>query len=300
MVLVLGESLFDVFPASKRFGGAPFNFACHLQRFGYPVTLVSRVGADSDGQEILDILGRYHFDLSHIQVDPLHATGKAIVSLDEQGVASYSFPQNSAYDHLHLDDLHVSEDQAPRLVYLGSLLQRSDRARAQVQGFLARLPKESQVFYDVNLRAGCYRREIIEETLRYAHVLKVNEEEFNWIGSLFYPDVEEQARSSRLFADFPGLRLIMITRGERGSHIFTHRGEEARSLGHKTTLVDTVGAGDAFSAAAVIGLLNGWDIAAINAHAAAFSAAICGIQGAIPTGASFYGAPAFAHLHHLC
>ena len=132
MVLVLGESLFDVFPASnsRRFGGAPFNFACHLQRFGYPVTLVSRVGADSDGQEILDILGRYNFDLSFIQVDPLHATGQAIVSLDSQGVASYNFPENSAYDHLHLDDMPFPDAQPPELVYLGSLLQRSDAARA--------------------------------------------------------------------------------------------------------------------------------------------------------------------------
>ncbi len=299
MVLVLGESLFDVFPASKRFGGAPFNFACHLQRFGYPVTLVSRVGADSDGEEILDILGRYDFDLSFIQVDPRHATGQAIVSLDRQGIATYTFPDNSAYDHLHLDDLRFPAEQPPQLVYLGSLLQRSDGARAQVQRLLARLPRETRVFYDVNLRASCDRREIVEGTLRYAQVLKINDEEFGWIGARFCPGASEETCIARLFARFPAMRLIMVTRGEHGSHIFTHQGEAVHSIAHSTTLADTVGAGDAFSAAAVIGLLNGWDIATINARAAAFAAAICGIQGAIPADASFYRQQAFAHFHRL-
>ncbi len=299
MVLVLGESLFDVFPASRRFGGAPFNFACHLQHFGYPVALVSRVGADRDGEEILDILGRYNFDLSFIQIDPLHATGQAIVSLDSQGIASYTFPENSAYDHLHLDDMRFPDAQPPEFVYLGSLLQRSDGARAQVQRLLARLPLKTRVFYDVNLRAGCDRREIVEDTLRYAQVLKINDEEFDWIGARFCPGASEETRIARLFAHFPAIRLIMVTRGEHGSHIFTHRGEEARSTAHSPTLADTVGAGDAFSAAAVIGLLNGWDIAIINARAAAFSAAICGIAGAIPADASFYRQQAFAHFHRL-
>lgn len=301
MVLVLGESLFDVFPASnsRRFGGAPFNFACHLQRFGYPVTLVSRVGADSDGQEILDILGRYNFDLSFIQVDPLHATGQAIVSLDSQGVASYNFPENSAYDHLHLDDMPFPDAQPLELVYLGSLLQRSDAARAQVQRLLARLPRKTRIFYDVNLRAGCDRREIVEGTLRYAQVLKINDAELGWIGARFYPEASEQNCIAGLFDNFPAMRLIMVTRGEHGSHLFTRQGEEAHAPAHSITLADTVGAGDAFSAAAVIGLLKGWDIATINTRAAAFSAAICGIAGAIPADASFYWQQAFAHFRRL-
>ena len=134
------------------------------------MTLVSRVGADSDGQEILDILGRYNFDLSFIQVDPLHATGQAIVSLDSQGVASYNFPENSAYDHLYLDNMPFPDAQPFELVYLGSLLQCSDAARAQVQRLLARLPRKIRIFYDVNLRAGCDRREIVEDKIGRAHV----------------------------------------------------------------------------------------------------------------------------------
>ena len=296
MILVLGESLFDVFPHYKRFGGAPFNFAYHLRQFGYPVNFITRVGSDTVGKEILQILSQHGFDVSSVQIDPEHATGKAIVTLDGQGVASYVFPEDAAYDHLVLDPNCLKKEQPPELVYFGSLLQRSAFSRNQVQKFLAELPAKTCTFYDINLRKGCDQEIIVHNSIRHAQVLKVNSDELDWLSQGISPHENEQVRIEKLFQDFP-MGLVVLTKGEQGSAIFTRQGEKTASCVHQVDVVDTVGAGDAFSAATAIGLLQNWDIATINTRAAAFSAAVCGLKGAIPTDPLFYSQRSFQHFH---
>lgn len=287
MILVIGEILFDIFPDEKRFGGAPFNFAFHLERFGIPVRFISRVGKDADGDEILSSLEAKGFDTSHIQVDALHPTGRVMVNLDEKGVAAFDFPEEMAYDHICLDPDGVPPGEEVDLVYFGTLIQRTRRGMREVQEFLSRKAPTTHCFYDINLRPSCNRVEAVEKSLMHATVLKLNEDELTALMGLFRFKANPEAFAGFLMKEFD-LRLLAVTRGEKGSLVQTPEQRSEISPRKHIAIADTVGAGDAFAAVTAIGFLQGWSADRINRAASEFASMICGIQGAIPQDESLY------------
>ena len=136
MVIVLGEILIDVFPDDRRIGGAPFNFAFHLKQMGVPVRFITRVGDDADGRQILARLRSAGFETADVQIDPHHPSGTVRVALDDDGVPRFTICEDVAYDHLDLTAAPTADRHAPRMIYFGSLVQRTDGGHRQVRGFL--------------------------------------------------------------------------------------------------------------------------------------------------------------------
>ena len=174
MVIVVGEILFDQFPTYRRLGGAPFNFAYHLKRFGMPVRFITRVGKDTEGDEILEMLGKYRFHTDDIQIDASHATGRVTIELDAKGVPVFDIQSDVAYDYVVLPKTLATPGNSGQrnLIYFGSLIQRSPHGFKTVQEFLSTKPPEDKCLYDMNLRPDGYSDTIIFESLKQADILK--------------------------------------------------------------------------------------------------------------------------------
>lgn len=288
MILVLGEILFDVFPRQKRLGGAPFNCAYHLYRLGLPLRFASRVGSDPEGRTILALLQKYGFPCEDIQRDPEAPTGKVMVAVDPQGLPSYTILPAVAYDYWEttpaIEDFLQREC---RLVYFGSLIQRSAKGCATVQRLLQARPPEVKTLYDVNLRPDGFSRTILEQSLRQTDILKLNAEELDILAGLFVPNLAPTERLSGLATLF-NLEMVALTRGAEGSTLFT-----ADALYHArpqrgVKIRDTVGAGDAYAAMLAAGVVLRWPAQTILRLADRLAAKICGIEGAIPEDPAFY------------
>jgi len=288
MILSIGEILFDVFPQYRRVGGAPFNFAYHAQGLGLPVRFVSRVGKDEPGWEIMSLLAKAGFRSRDIQIDPDHPTGAVNVELDDQGVPTFSILENRAYDQLAFNErIEAILEEGPRLIYFGSLIQRTENGFSTLHGILAERPPGSQCLYDMNLRPGCVHRRIVEESLQAADILKINEEELETSAALLNiastgPDAVEA-----LIHRF-GLDMVALTRGADGSELYVGRDRFGTAAPKPAEVADTVGAGDAYTAMLAAGVLNGWPPEQILSAAARFSSRVCTIEGAIPEDFTFY------------
>ncbi|MBN2040641.1 MAG: carbohydrate kinase [Spirochaetes bacterium] len=280
MIIAVGEILFDIFPGYKRLGGAPFNFAVHLKKFGYSVQFISCVGADEDGNEIVEYLKKTGFNTDYIQINQ-HKTGRVIVTLDNSGVPEYDIIKNAAYDFISYDKAikHI-EQSFPEMIYVGSLIQRTENGYKTIQKILEN-KKNAVCFYDVNLRPYCYNSEIIESTLKYTDILKVNHEESVEIKKVLNIQGDEVNFVYYIFQKYP-VKLIIITRGENGSTVYNRSKSHSISGSNISNLIDTVGAGDAFSSIVAVGYLHSWEIDKINHTASEFASLICGIKGAIP------------------
>jgi fructokinase len=288
MNLVIGEILFDIFPDYRRLGGAPFNVAFHLKHFGLPVRFISRVGADAEGAEIRKFLAGNDFHLDDMQVDSQHPTGKVQVLLDEKGVPQFDIVADVAYDYLEADSnvLGALGDRVG-LIYFGTLIQRTDSGCRTLQLLLNRKDTRTQCFYDVNLRPKCYSRPVVQESLRQADHVKLNEQElavlqemFGWKGT--------PAEGVHRLMEANGLKTLSLTRGDAGSELFTTAGHFTAPPAAPINVVDTVGAGDGYAAVLIAGLLQGWRPERTLQRATEFATRICEIEGAIPTDASFY------------
>ncbi len=280
LVAGIGELLWDILPGGKELGGAPANFAWHVHALGMTGLVVSCVGDDDEGREIvarLDALGCRH-DL--VSVDPLHPTGRSTVSLDDSGVPSFRVHENVAWDFIPFTPLLSRIAEKVDAVNFGTLGQRCPVSRETTRSFLARTRPDAIRLFDLNLRPPHYTREVIEASLALATVLKLNTGELSVLSRMFgWPD-DEFERLRRL-ADTFGLGLIALTRGERGSVLYAS-GRVSVHEGFRTRVVDTVGAGDAFAAALVVGMLRGSDIDVINDHANRVASYVCSKRGATP------------------
>lgn len=290
MILAIGEILYDVFPETKRLGGAPFNFAAHLQAAGFPVVFVSRVGDDPDGQSIRKVVKRRGFDPGFLQTDPGHPTGHVNVSLDGQGVPTFHIVRDVAYDHLEFTDrLAKAVKSGPRLIYYGTLIQRTQPGFHALRQLLDARPAGARCFYDINLRPNCYSAEVIAESLRHCDVLKISDEELDEILPLFGLETAEDADAAvGALRDRFGIPWVCRTQGAAGSVLYTPEGRFAESARESVEVVDTVGAGDAYAAVLAAGFLQGWAPKQIIRRATRFAARLCGISGAIPEDDSVY------------
>lgn len=286
-VLVFGEVLFDQFPDRAVLGGAPFNVARHLAGFGWPPLLISRIGRDDAQVEVLHAMARYGLDASCIQIDPLHPTGTVKVELGDTG-HRFEILDNQAYDYIHQGMARLGALAArPQLVYYGTLAARHTDSWRALLGVLRLSP--GLKFLDLNLREPWFERGKTETLMRHAHVLKLNNEEFEVLGR--WLNLKGSLESMCLQAlNRYDLRLLLLTRGERGAYAAVPDGRSFDFPGQSmdVPIVDSVGAGDAFSAVAIAGLLSDWPMDTLLERADAFARGILGIRGAVPDDNHFY------------
>ena len=287
MIVVIGEILIDIFPAYARIGGAPFNFACHLKQLGFPVRFFTRVGEDAHGERIREQLEASGFALGDVQIDPAYPTGTVQVELDASGVPSFHICENVAYDYLDLGDVATHLDGDADLVYFGSLLQRTAAGRRQVQALLSARATQTLAFCDINMRPPHVDDRAVNDSLRQADLLKLNEGELAAIRKICAAPPSEDDGLSWLMDSF-GIRTVALTRGSRGSRL--QQGETRIDLpaDEPPRIVDTVGAGDGFAAVLAAGLLCRCPLPETMRLASRFAARICGIPGAVPDDPGVY------------
>jgi fructokinase len=281
-VVGIGELLWDIYPGGRRLGGAPANFAYHASRLGCAGTVVSRVGDDALGREALERLDAQGVDRSPVQVDPALPTGTVTVALDTQGHPAYAIHPDVAWDALAwTPDLEVVAAGAAAICF-GTLASRGPRTLATVRRFLACAPAGCLRIFDVNLRQDFHSPGLVAAFLGLCDVLKLNEDELPVVAAMCgLPGASAEDLRGRF-----GLRLVALTLGSQGSILCTASGR-LEEPGVKVEVVDTVGAGDAFTAALAAGLVQGLDLPAVHRRAARLSAYVCTQAGAMPDTRAF-------------
>ena len=281
-VIVIGEILFDHFPTYRMLGGAPFNFSYHLKCLGIPVRFISRVGDDSDGQEIIERLEQFGFNTNDIQIDDSHPTGRVTVRTDTKGVPVFHIHPNVAYDYLELKSVGFSNfAERVKLVYYGSLIQRTKHGRNVVKGFLSATSDGIKRLCDINLRPDCYNKQTVLESLSHADILKLSEEELNIIGQITGKRWNRSALIDYLMHKYD-LEMISLTKGSNGSELFINGSCFTVKTEKIGKIADTVGAGDAYAAILAIGYIKQWHPDRILSAANRFSGRLCSVRGAIP------------------
>jgi len=279
-VLAVGEVLWDLLPSGRQLGGAPANFAYHAHALGAEAHLVSRVGDDPLGREILERLRALGLSNDLVAVDPEAPTGTVSVELREGGQPRFTLHEGVAWDRLSITAAALAAAARAEAVCFGTLAQRSPASRESVRALVAATPPAALRILDVNLRQAFYSAEVIEASLALASVLKVNDEELPVLAALLrLPAGTDEAivEAARRY----GLRLVALTRGSRGSRLYAE-GRYSDHAGLPATVADTVGAGDAFTAALALGTLAGWDLDAVNEAANEVAAFVCSQKGATP------------------
>jgi len=280
-IVGIGEILWDLLPAGKRPGGAPANFAFITSQLGDCGTVVSRVGEDENGAEIFDKLKSYGLEINEIQIDRENPTGTVAVSL-KNGQPEYEITESVAWDFLAMNDRLRDLAKKCDAVCFGSLAQRNAVARGTIREFLRLTRSAALRIFDVNLRQNYYSPEILRESLVLANVVKLNDAELPKICEMFAVEgANETERMKNLRGKFR-LRLVCLTRGANGSLLVTEN-EISENGGVKTEIADTIGAGDAFTAALTHGLLRGWILDEINEKANRVGAFVASQTGAMPS-----------------
>lgn len=243
--------------------------------------VVSGVGDDPRGHEIIRRLDCLGVDTRGITIDPAHSTGQVDVELGADGQPSYTIHADAAWDHAEASpELHKIMETADAICF-GTLGQRGPVSRAAIRSLVARAGADCLRVLDVNLRQNFFSRELIHESLLMANVVKLNEEELRMVSPMLgIPGTTLEVQLAGLVERY-GLRLAACTRGGDGSLL--HDGRTcATHPGRETRIADTIGAGDSFTSALTLGLLKGWPLVQIAATANAVAAHVCSCTGAIP------------------
>ena len=287
LILGVGELLWDLLPEGPQLGGAPANFAVMAGRLGNHAAILSRIGRDDLGRKAVDILDPLPADTAYLEVDPAHETGKVTVVL-ENGQPHFTIHQPSAWDFLELSDQWVSLAERADAICFGSLAQRAHESRQTIQTLAAQTSANCIRVFDVNLRAPFFSGEVIQESLELATVMKMNDAEVPQVlGLLGLPEFEaneqDQLRlgAERLLEEFPTLQLVAITRGGNGS-LLVARDEWNEHPGYPVQVADTIGSGDAFTAAMTHYLLRGASLATLNEAGNRWGSWIASQSGGMP------------------
>ena len=287
LVLGLGELLWDVLPEGPRLGGAPANFAVMAGRLGNHAALLSRIGRDDPGRTAVDRLDPLPVDASLLQVDPVHETGRVTVYF-EDGQPRFTIHQPAAWDFLELTDEWVQLAEQADALCFGSLAQRCRESRQTIQTLVAQSSSACIRVFDVNLRPPFYSSEVIQESLELATVVKMNDSEAPLVLGLLGLAAEEgtaedelRLGAERLLGEFPSLGMVAVTRGVNGSMLVT-RDEWHAHPGIRVKVADTIGSGDAFTAALTHYMLRGADLATLNDAGNRWGAWVASQVGAMP------------------
>ncbi len=281
IIVGMGEALWDVLPEGKKIGGAPANFAYHVSQFGLPSCVVSAIGDDKLGAEIIE-----NFNAKGLQqlIETVpYPTGTVQVEIDQAGIPQYEIKENVAWDNIPYTARLENLAQRTRAVCFGSLAQRSVVSRATINRFLDAMPHDNDplVVFDVNLRQGFYNKDILCNSMKRCNILKINDEELVTVSRMFgYPGIDLQDKCWILLGKY-NLKMLILTCGINGSYVFT----PGNVSFHPTPLVevaDTVGAGDSFTAAFISSILKGKTVPEAHKRAVETSAFVCTQQGAMP------------------
>ena len=283
-ILAVGEVLWDVFPDGPRFGGAPANFACSASELAGTlahVAIVSAVGQDDLGELACETLAKHGVD--HALVASTAApTGQVNVTLDANGKPTYQFIEHPAWDQIPDREQLVDQAGQANLVCFGTLAQRSEISRTTLRRVIQATPATCLRILDINLRSPFWHDELILESLALARVLKLNDEELPILARLLGLSGTEEEIARSILRRY-SLQLVALTRGAHGSLLISDTGELSKASGLKVNVVDTVGAGDAFTAALGLGLLFNLPLNTINDWANQVAAYVCTQAGGTPT-----------------
>ena len=281
VIVGMGEALWDVLPEGKKIGGAPANFAYHVSQFGFPSCVVSAIGDDALGKEIIENFTSKGLDQLIAEVP--YPTGTVQVEIDQTGIPLYDIKENVAWDNIpyteHLDALA----KRTKAVCFGSLAQRNVVSRETINHFLDTMPKDddSLIVFDVNLRQGFYNKEILCKSMQNCNILKINDEELITVSRMFgYPGIDLQDKCWILLGKY-NLKMLILTCGINGSYVFTP-GNVSFQPTPKVEVADTVGAGDSFTAAFIASILKGKSVTEAHTIAVKTSAFVCTQKGAMP------------------
>ena len=281
-VISIGEVLWDIVGQEEHLGGATFNFSAHLSRLGHAVSFISAVGADELGQKVIDNMSRLGLTTDYLGIDKDHPTGTASVALASDGQPKFVLQRPAAYDFPQL-----TTSQYERLfsrpvdwIYFGTLHQIYPQTRQLTKDLLER-GSGTRRFYDVNLRSDGYTPALIQQLMSQATIVKLNHEEVEAIAVMLgsrHGSIEEFCRNYANLYKWAG---VCVTRGSLGCTVLMD-GQYIEAPGYPVQVVDTVGAGDAFAAAFLHGLGNGWPTPKIADFANRVGALVASRPGAIP------------------
>lgn len=280
-VVGMGEALWDVLPDGKKIGGAPANFAYHVSQFGMPSCVVSAVGHDLLGKEIVENFTSKGLNQLIETVD--YPTGTVQVELDATGVPMYEIKENVAWDNIPYTSALQNLARNTKAVCFGSLAQRNVVSRETIARFLDAMPKDDErlIVFDVNLRQGFYTKDILCNSMKRCNILKINDEELVTVSRMFgYPGIDLQDKCWILLGKY-NLKMLILTCGINGSYVFTP-GNVSFQPTPKVEVADTVGAGDSFTAAFISNILKGKSVAEAHNLAVLTSAFVCTRNGAMP------------------
>jgi fructokinase len=276
----IGELLWDLLPGGKQLGGAPCNFGYHASRADCQPFVISALGTDASGDEILARFEKLGLDKTFVQQTSGFPTGTVTVSLDANGIPSYIIHENVAWDSIvwnsQLETLAKSVDA----VCFGSLAQRNTVSRQTILSFLNVTRTDCLRVFDINLRQSFYSEKIIIGSLELANILKLNDDELPVVAELLGLHGNDEELLLQLMNRY-SLKLIALTKGAKGSLLFTEN-EQSYLEVPKVRIADTVGAGDSFTAVLVAGLLQNHDLKRIHKTATKVAAFVCTQNGAMP------------------
>ena len=281
MIVGMGEALWDVLPEGKKIGGAPANFAYHVSQFGFNSRVVSAVGDDKLGNEILENFSEKNLNFLIEKVP--YPTGTVQVELDDEGIPCYDIKEGVAWDNIPFTPALEELAKQTRAVCFGSLAQRSVVSRETINKFLDAMPDDNGQLriFDINLRQNFYTKEILCNSMERCNILKINDEELVTVSRMFgYPGIDLQNKCWILLAKY-NLKMLILTCGVNGSYVFTP-GEISFVETPKVEVADTVGAGDSFTATFVAAILKGKKVSDAHKLAVEASAYVCTQNGAMP------------------
>lgn len=280
-IAIFGEVLFDCFPTGEKvLGGAPFNIAWHLQALGDKPTFISRIGTDELGKQILTHAQAWGLKVDQIQLDPNHPTGQVAITMEEDE-PHYLITPDCAYDFI---DQHLIQlTTPPEILYHGTLALRNNASRQALETLIQ--TTGAPLFLDVNLRDPWWQKDDVERWLSRATWVKLNIDELRTLG---FPadNIESDMRQFQSQFD---LAQVIVTRGAEGTIVLTQENQfHEKKPDDLVNFVDTVGAGDAFTALYIHGLMSQWPIEKTLTAAQQFASRVIGIRGATSTDPAFY------------
>ena len=281
IVVGMGEALWDVLPEGKKIGGAPANFAYHVSQFGLSSCVVSAVGDDALGKEIIENFTSK--GLNQLIAEVPYPTGTVQVEIDQAGVPQYEIKENVAWDNIPYTAPLESLAEKTKAVCFGSLAQRNVVSRNTINRFLDAMQQtdDTLVVFDVNLRQGFYNKDILCNSMKRCNILKINDEELVIVSRMFgYPGIDLQDKCWILLGKY-NLKMLILTCGINGSYVFTP-GNVSFQPTPKVEVADTVGAGDSFTAAFIASILKGKSVPEAHVLAVRTSAYVCTQKGAMP------------------
>jgi fructokinase len=286
-VVGLGELLWDVFPKGKELGGAPANFAYMTSLLGDHGIVASRVGSDALGRTAGRRLERIGLRSKYLQIDAKNPTGTVKVEVDPAGQPTFEIAESVAWDFFEWTPEWERLASTADAVCFGSLAQRSSQSRATIRAFLKEVRRGTTRVFDVNLRQAFYSADTLAESMKLADIVKMNQEELQTVVKLLGHTFQDDERAARWLRDSYSLQLVCVTRGVQGS-LLVSGSEISQHQGCRVVVADTVGSGDAFTAALIYHYLRRGSLATLNEAANRMGAWVASQTGATPPRDDYY------------